>query len=290
MMRFFRPLILAYLSLIVAGPSFARSPKHRAQVTPQTVSFLAESGARNWRGGNKIMRYATSEAVVNRIRLYIMLSSQNAGSGNTVFGLGSLTAENMTLFGSPVWGGGGGLSFNGTNQYAVSTGNLPSMNPSSGLSLFARFAKTTESNSDSFTSTNPESLASLTKAGSYDTKDLSFLLRVRGGKLNYLSRNLADTSYLDSAADSHDIDTQDLTTVSVRNASSASLYLNKTEVSYQNQHTGATLVEVGPLSLAVQNVQVPSRFFKGIYKAFAILDAEVTTTQRETITDLINAL
>lgn len=49
-------------------------------------------------------------------------------------------------------------------------------------------------------------------------------------------------------------------------------------------------MEVGPLSLAVQNVQVPSRFFKGIYKAFAILDAEVTTTQRETITDLINAL
>jgi len=101
-------------------------PYNHAEVKPQTLptdtdvlAFAAASGAVSIPDLLKIedlVAYLKAESLWDYARFYPMKSSQNAGSGSTVYGLGGLTSNNMTLVNSPTWGSDG-VTFNGSTQY-----------------------------------------------------------------------------------------------------------------------------------------------------------------------------
>jgi hypothetical protein len=272
------------------GASFHAIGLRSGSLDPLTVAYAAASGATDLAGIDKVIRYVRAESLLSNFVMYPMKSAQNAGTGATAYGLGGLTSNEMTLVNGPTWGASGLAFASASSQYAVMSGNLPAYRASDGVAFFARFAKTTESNSDTFSSTNPESLASITTAGSDTLVDAGSVLRIIGGRLDHTSRNSADTAFLVTRATNHSIDTQDVCAVVVYDSGGGNLYLDKTEVTYSNQNSGTTEQVTGPLALGTQNVELPARFFDGTYKAFGMLTVAITDTQRETITDLINAL
>jgi hypothetical protein len=252
--------------------------------------YRFRSGAKNTYWIDQLVKYVKAQGLWDAFRLYPMQYRTNAQTGSVCYGLGGLTTNEMQFINGVGWTENGATFASASSQYAVMSGNLPAYRASDGVTFFARFAKTTESNSDTFSSTNPESLASITTAGSNSLLDAGSVLRILGGRLDHLSRNSADTAYLDTRATNHNIDTQDVCAVVVYDSGGGNLYLDKTEVTYTSQDAGTTKQVTGPLAIGTQNVESPARFFDGTYKAFGMLTVAITDTQRETITDLINAL
>ena len=266
------------------NPALARYSDRAVQ------EYRFRSGAKNTYWLNELTKYVKSEGLWDAFRIYPMQYRTNAQTGSVCYGLGGLTANEMQFINGVGWTEDGATFASASSQYAVMSGNLPAYRASDGVTFFARFAKTTESNSDTFSSTNPESLASITTAGSDTLVDAGSVLRIIGGRLDHTSRNSADTAFLVTRATNHSIDTQDVCAVVVYDSGGGNLYLDKTEVTYTNQDSGTTKQVTGPLALGTQNVESPARFFDGTYKAFGMLNVAITDTQRETITDLINAL
>jgi hypothetical protein len=93
-----------------------------ATLDPDVAAFRAASGATNVAGLNRLAVYLKGQSLWDYARFYPMKSSQNAGSGSTVYGLGGLNSNNMTLINSPTWGSNG-VTFNGSTQYG-NVGNI----------------------------------------------------------------------------------------------------------------------------------------------------------------------
>ena len=91
----------------------------RVPVDSDVLSFASASGAIQVVDLVKLenlVAYLKSQSLWGYARFYPMKSAQNAGSGSTVYGLGGLTSNNMTLVNSPTWGSDG-VTFNGSTQY-----------------------------------------------------------------------------------------------------------------------------------------------------------------------------
>jgi hypothetical protein len=80
------------------------------------AAFQKASGAAQVGPLLALVDYLKSQSLWDYARFYPMKSAQNAGSGSTVYGLGGLTSNNMTLVNSPTWGSDG-VTFNGSTQY-----------------------------------------------------------------------------------------------------------------------------------------------------------------------------
>lgn len=104
-------------------------PYNHAEVRPQTLptdtdvlAFAAASGAVSIPDLLKIedlVAYLKAQSLWDYARFYPMKSAQNAGSGATVYGLGGLTANNMTLVNSPTWGSDGVTFAAASSQYGT---------------------------------------------------------------------------------------------------------------------------------------------------------------------------
>src|SRR6056297_2999065 len=70
-------------------------------IEPEVQAFAAESGATDLTGLNTLTRYLKQEGLYDNFVIYPMKSAQNAGSGATVYGLGGLNTNDMTLVNSP---------------------------------------------------------------------------------------------------------------------------------------------------------------------------------------------
>jgi len=107
----------------------------RRRVTPESIvaEFAARSGATDLARITDLVEYIKNQGLWDSTAIYPMKSAQNAGSGATVYGLGGLGADDMTLVGSPTWGASG-LVFNGTTQ----AGRIPDFLGSDSLTVFAR--------------------------------------------------------------------------------------------------------------------------------------------------------
>ena len=99
-------------------------------------AFKEESGATSVGGLNNLVRYLKSESLYDNFVIYPMKSAQNAGSGSTVYGLGGLTSNNMTLVNSPTWGSGGVTFASASSQY----GNIGTVGGGGGVEMIARVA------------------------------------------------------------------------------------------------------------------------------------------------------
>jgi len=74
---------------------------------PLVAAYATASGATNLDGIAGLIAYLRAEGLIDNFRLYPMKSSQNAGTGTTVYGIGGLTSNNGTLVNGPSWGTGG---------------------------------------------------------------------------------------------------------------------------------------------------------------------------------------
>jgi hypothetical protein len=110
------------------------------------AAFQKASDAADVTGIMDLVDYLKGQSLWDYARFYPMKSSQNAGSGSTVYGLGGLTSNNMTLVNSPTWGSDG-VTFNGSTQY----GNVGDITDGGELYIFARvaFISSTPSTSES---------------------------------------------------------------------------------------------------------------------------------------------
>jgi len=81
------------------------------------AAFQKASGATQVGPLLALVDYLKAESLWDYARFFPMKSAQNAGSGSTVYGLGGLTSNNMTLVNSPTWGSDGLTFARASSQY-----------------------------------------------------------------------------------------------------------------------------------------------------------------------------
>jgi hypothetical protein len=253
----------------------------RRRADPATAAFAAASGATDLAGIDALVKYVKGQSLWDNFRCYPMKSAQNAGSGSTVFGFGGLTANNGTLINSPTWGAGG-LATNGTNQYV----DFDDIISGGHLCTFSRV--TPSSATPAVTSMILAQDNSGVGRGWYSailTNGRFRLLRSGNGS----QIEAYDTDILATTSD------QTLVSQWIEGAG-RSFWQNKTNraltllsgTTNQSSLINSSQKVTAGANFANGN---PNTLFEGTHSCHAVINgANITTTQRETITDLINAL
>jgi len=81
------------------------------------ASFAAESGATDLSGLNSLVGYLKGQGLYSDFVIYPKIGNQNAGSGATVYSLGGLTTNNKTLINTPTWNTTTGITYDGVSEY-----------------------------------------------------------------------------------------------------------------------------------------------------------------------------
>jgi hypothetical protein len=254
-----------------------------AGLDPLTVAYAAASGATSLAGIDAIIRYARAESLLNNIRLYPMKSAQNAGTGTTVYGIGSLTANNMTLVNGPTWGAGGLAFVAASSQY----GSIDDFLPGGNLTIFDRFTIDLPQTNDSC----------IVRQGEGTDRSFSVLTNTSSGGRIALSRS-SDGGFTNFEAylgDDNLFDNIDVTAVfEWIEGGGRNLYANKTAVSLSLAAGSAQTSRynsTAPIGMMARGLGgTLTNFLSGTKTATVFCTASLTTTQRETLTDMINAL
>lgn len=262
------------------------SPMVPTGIDPLVAAFAAESGATDLGGLNTLISYVRAEGLINNFVIYPMKSAQNAGSGSTVYGLGGLTTNDMTLLNSPTWGSTG-ITFNGTNQY----GEIADFLGSDTLTVFDRFTIDTPQATDSV----------IIRQADFGLSQGSWLVTTNDTGAGNISIGRSSNGTTTSSffevyfGDDANFDNVDVTLVAQWvDGGGRSLWSNKTSVSL-SLASGTTQTSrfnsTAPIHvMARESSGSPAGFIAGLQTAPAFLHGSVTTAQREKITDLINAL
>jgi hypothetical protein len=258
----------------------------RRRLDPLTVAYAAASGATSLAGIDAIMRYARAESLLNNIRLYPMKSAQNAGTGTTVYGIGSLTANNMTLVNGPTWGAGGLAFVSASSQY----GSIDDFLGSDTLTVFARVDKTNDG-------TNTTAVAGQLNAGSNLRSWGFYQAGARANDPIVLARSANGTSvnaefYETGVPAGLGVDSTHV--CQWVHGGGRTYWVNKAAQSITryfgtDQTSRFDTSDVITFSALKDGAGFGS-FANQTAIAFATITGTLTTTQRETLTDLINAL
>jgi hypothetical protein len=250
----------------------------------ETYAFAAASGANNLQPLDNLFRYVIGEGLWSNFRIYPQKSAQNAGSGSTVFGAGALTSNNGTLIGSPTWGAGG-ITFDTSTQLM----RIADFLGTATLTVWCR---------RSGTPTNGAFMMGQWDAG---LNKRSFLVQESGGVVDGYAM-LRSSTGLDSGRETYRTSanswpSSDSTSVfQWVDGGSRFLWVNNTSTAITTLASGSAQTskfnaDVDITQNCFLNNNSPTGFMGGEYTALAFLEGpEPTTTQRETITDLINAL
>jgi len=214
-----------------------------------------------------------------------MKSDQNAGTGATAYGIGSLTANNMSLVNGPTWGAGGLAFVAASSQY----GSIADFLGNPTLTVFARIAQTTASSALPRTVWAQDDVN--LPRGIYlnqITTGAFRLLRSNDGTVGAGKFEVYDTAAAQGS-------TSDRTLVSqFVSGGGRSLWYNKTSVSLslfagadQTQYHNNSIAFLFGAQLASGS---PANFHSMTATALATITGDLTTPQRETLTDMINAL
>jgi len=253
----------------------------RRRLDPLTVAYAAASGATSLAGIDAIIRYARAESLLSNIRLYPMKSAQNAGTGTTVYGIGSLTANNMTLINGPTWGAGGLAFVAASSQYGTIADFLPGGN----LTIFDRFTIDLPQTNDSC----------IIRQGVGTDRSFSVLTNASGNINMTRSQNGTSSDWEVYLGNDNLFDNTDLTGVfQWIEGGGRNLYANKTAVSLSlaagspktSRFNSTSVVSIMASDVSGTGVG----FLSGTQTATAFCTASLTATQRETLTDMINAL
>jgi hypothetical protein len=253
------------------------------------VAFQKSSGATQVGPILALVDYLKTQNLWSASRFYPMKSAQNAGSGSTVYALGGLTSNNMTLFNSPTWGSDG-VTFNGSTQY----GSVNDIFDGGDLTLFARVAFATDA---------PTALEGISGTYRGDVNQRSFFLGRSGGEagdpleMSRSSNGTGATIEVYRFADSVPSTEDECVVAEWLESDSRSLWQNKTQrtgtlasgAAQSSTHNSSQEV----FFAAIKGSAVATNHASLTGKAFLVISgvsAALTTAQRETITDLINAL
>jgi len=255
-----------------------------AGIDADVTAFVAASGATDTTGISALVAYLKAESLWTSTRFFPFKSAQNAGSGSTVYGLGGLTANNYSLVASPTWGAGG-VAFNGSTQFA----RLADCTSAATISVFCRANVVSNTTGISamfgqYDSGANKRSVTLLQNGTIAGDPLVLQRSTDGGATN---TELQYTTTLTGLG-------ADTCWVAQWIAGgSRSLWQNKTNRTLTLLGTERTTrfdtdVDWTIASILTSNaISLPSQMTA---TAFAIVQAPLTTLQRETITDLLNAL
>jgi hypothetical protein len=268
-------------------------PYNHAEVRPQTLptdtdvlAFAAASGAVSIPDLLKIedlVEYLKSQSLWDYARFYPMKSAQNAGSGSTVYGLGGLTSNNMTLVNSPTWGSDGVTFASASSQY----GNIGTVGGGGSMELYYRV---------SFTANTPPANEAL---GGYYYSAINDrhlqVYRATSGAFGVVRSTSGTFAAPESTLTTDEVDTQDNQTVVfvLPDGDDVAVFQNKTDLTESIVSAGEQSIAVLPddFYFAAVNGGTPLSYANLSATAFLVIDNSLTTTtQREAITDLINAL
>jgi hypothetical protein len=257
---------------------------------PETFAFAAASGATDLQPLDNLFRYVLGAGLWSNFRIYPQKSAQNSGSGSTVFGAGGLTSNNGTLIGSPTWGAGG-ITFNTSTQFM----RIADFLGTATLTVWCR-------RNGSMLNTNI-----VFSQWDFGTNQRSFLAQEAPTVTNgYGMQRSSDGTLSDAVpgveafrtASGGVFPTTDATSVfQWVDGGARFVWANNTSIAITTVVAGTTAqtqrlnssVDVTQNALLGNNV--PAQFLGGQFTALAFLEGpEPTTTQRETITDLVNAL
>ena len=241
-------------------------------------AFKSESGATSLTGLNNLVKYLKGESKYDNFVIYPMKSAQNAGSGSTVYSLGGLTTNNMSLVSLPSWSASG-VTFDGVADYGRISNFL-----SGGITqtVFHRTAA----------SINNTGIGTLISDWDSGTNERSFYLIKRGDLANDPYEIIRAPNGTSTGANGTSYFPQISTDVChvLNFKSTFSYYLNKVEVATNSTTTSLFNSSSDITVSALLNSNSAGFFGEQTVKASAFCNATLTATQRETITDLINAL
>ena len=240
------------------------------------------TGAKDTAILNELVRYSRGQGLLSNLRLYPMKSRQNYGSGATVAGIGSLTANNMTLINGPTWGAGGLAFVAASSQY----GNAGDIVSGGHLTVFTRV---------SLASATPVAVMMLAAQDNGGVSRGWYYAVLTNGALRLLrSPDGSGIEAYDSAAGIASTSNQTLV-AKWTEGGGRSLWQDKTSraltlfsgtarTSLVNSSldvfSGANLVS-NALAAYIDGTVTAQMYING---------SDLTTPQRETLTDLINAL
>lgn len=246
-------------------------------------AFKEDSGATDLFGLNALTKYLKGEGLYNNSVIYPMKSAQNAGSGSTVYGLGGLTTNDMTLVNSPTWGSTG-ITYNGTNQYGLINDFLGSEE----IFVFLRLSLSTA------TPTTVQSMASQYNATS---DNRGWIFNHQGNVTNdpyrliYSPDGSSATAYEDGG---NNASTNDQTLIGnwKNDSSTPEMWINKSgnALTLATGTPSARFNSTAPILVAAVDSNSPTNFTDALYTSAMFVNTALTATQRESITDLINAL
>jgi len=252
------------------------------------AAFQKASGATQVGPILALVDYLKAQSLWDYARFYPMKSAQNAGSGSTVYGLGGLTSNNMTLVNSPTWGSDG-VTFNGSTQY----GDVGDLWSGDDFAFLSRL---------SFTQAAPSAQIGILGNFNSSTDNARILYTLYGNEAGdphavvVSSAGTSASSYGEKATNStHTTDEQTIG-FSVSSTAEIEMYQEKS-VLLQSTFVGSPVASLfdnsqsiffAANSLGSGTFNVPTALSGAA--TFFLSGASLTTTQREAITDLINAL
>jgi hypothetical protein len=255
-------------------------------IDPLVRSFQIATGATDLLPLNNLITYVRGEGLLSNFRLYPQKSSQNYGTGSTVEGIGSLTSNNMTLVGSPTWGADG-IVYNGSSQ----CGQIVDFLGTATLTVFAAVTQASAALTANeviiaqFSGSDNERSISLQQAGAV------------GGDPYRLVRSLNGTPTQEIYNTAGSLGSTSARTIVAQwiDGGGRALWFNNSSISVSLAGGSAQTqkfdsdADIG--FAATIDVGTPASFAALTGKAAAFLEGVTpTTTQRETLVDLINAL
>jgi hypothetical protein len=258
-------------------------------IDPLVSAFQTATGAGDILAIDSLIKYVRAEGLLNNFRLYPQKSSQNYGTGSTVEGIGSLTSNNMTLAGSPTWGANG-IVYNGTTQ----CGRIVDFLGTATLTVFAAVTQASAAPTNiehiisQFSASDNKRSITLQQAGTV-AGDPYRLARSSNGEGGGGSQEVYNTAGSLGSTSARTIVGQWIAGGGRAlwfNNSSISVSLTAGSAQTQKFNSDA---DIG--FAATIDAGTPTSFAALTGKAAAFLEGVTpTTTQRETLVDLINAL
>ena len=263
-----------------------RTRRGGVALDPDLAAFAAASGATDLDGISAIVEYVKAQSLWDNFRLYPAKSAQNAGSGTTLYGIGGLTANNGTLINGPTWAANGVTYQGSSSQY----GSIPDFIDASTLTVLHRAAELSTASLDRDLISQADSASNQRSWRiRHDSNPITLpykLLRFADGTISNFE------SYEEPGNQSSTAER--LYVAQWIAGGGRSLFFNKTSQSLSltggtaqtARHNSTSAVTVNCFLLAGS----PSNFNSQRVVADAFVVGTLTTTQRETLTDLINAL
>lgn len=250
--------------------------------------YRHRSGARDTYWINELVKYVRSEGLYDSFRLYPFMPRTNADSGSTAFGLGGLTSNDMTLVNGPTWGASGLAFASASSQY----GSISDFLGSETLTIFNRV---------SIDPAPPDAaIKRLYGLGDFGATDGSVALSYAGNTAGDPFRiarssdgNTANAEFYDTTNETQTTADQCLVNQWI-DGGARSMWQNKIPLTLtlfagSNQTTRNDTQDPFIYSAQISNGSLLQPIDQTAH-ALAFVTGTLTTTQRETITDLINEL